>query len=653
MKSKLSSNTLNLIIAIAIIVVVNYIVGGLSFLNFRADLTEKNIYTLSDGTKRIISGLSPDKPVTIRLYVTRDNRLMPQWAQAYSATVQDLLLEFEKNSGDKIKLEKIDPRPNTEEEDKAVADDIQGYTVNEQGDKAYFGLAIQCLQQKEVIASLNPNEEANLEYQVARALGKVSKTKRSVIGIMSPMPIAAPAMNFPGMPQRQPPPWVVVQQLRQDYDVREVAMSSTKIDDDVSVLILVHPAGISEQAQFAVDQFLMRGGKMVAFLDPQCLVAKAYDNPGQMGMAPTSITPPSSDMPALLKAWGIRYDQGLVTADMNYRTQAGRGRAVPTFLTVDRAGINRDEPVTSALEVVQLFSSGSFGIESKEGISYTKLIESSENSEMIDSTAAEQAQREGLKTFNPDGKKKTLALRLSGKFKSAFPDGPPKDTTPVDNAPKLPGGTGGEDKKDAGAPADKAEKKEDKPASLKESNGEAVVFLFGDADMQYDMFALESDPSGRVMPIARNSNIPMLLNTVEMLTGGKDLIDVRSRAVTKRPFTKMQEIKSAVEGKYRPLVEQKQQELQKVVDEITAIGGVKKDSKGMGVITINQAQLKELRDKQAAIQKDIREFQKEQSREKDRTEMIITALNILVVPLLLVIFGVSLAMRRHALRAAH
>jgi ABC-type uncharacterized transport system involved in gliding motility auxiliary subunit len=145
----------------------------------------------------------------------------------------------------------------------------------------------------------------------------------------------------------------------------------------------------------------------------------------------------------------------------------------------------------------------------------------------------------------------------------------------------------------------------------------------------------------------------MLLNTVEMLTGGKDLIDVRSRAVTKRPFTKMQEIKSAVEGKYRPLVEQKQQELQKVVDEITAIGGVKKDAKGMGVITINQAQLKELRDKQAAIQKDIREFQKEQSREKDRTEMIITALNILVVPLLLVIFGVSLAMRRHALRAAH
>ncbi|MFZ4767044.1 MAG: Gldg family protein, partial [Roseimicrobium sp.] len=388
--------------------------------------------------------------------------------------------------------------------------------------------------------------------------------------------------------------------------------------------------------------------KIIAFLDPQCLVGKAYENPGQLGMAPTTIIPPSSDMPELLKAWGVRYDQSQITADMTYRTQAGRGRPVPTFLTVDRAGINRNEPVTSALEIVQLFGAGSFGIDNKEGLNYIKLIESSENSQTVDSTTAEQAQREGLKSFNSDGKKKTLALRLTGKFKTAFPDGLPKDNAPP--APKVPGGTGGEDKKDAGAPA--GEKKDDKPASLKESTADAVVFLFADVDMEYDMFALETDQSGRPMPVARNSNIPLLLNTVELLTGGRDLIDVRSRAVTKRPFTKIQEIKADVESKYRPLVEEKQRELQKVVEDITALG-VKQDGKGMGVITINKDQLRDLREKQTAIQKDIREFQKEQSREKDRLEMVITALNILGVPLLLVALGLTLAVRRQSLRAAH
>lgn len=631
---------------------VNYIVGGLGFLNFRADLTEKNIYTLSDGTKRIIEGLNPERPTSIRLYITQDNRLMPQWAQSYATTVQDMLLEFEKNSGGKIKLEKIDPRPNTEDEDKAVADDIQGYVVNDSGDKAYFGLAIQSLQQKEVIPSLNPNEEATLEYQIARAVSKVSKTKRPVVGIMCPMPIAGPAFNFPGMQQpNQRPPWVIVQQLRQDYDVREVPMSTDKIDDDISALIMVHPYGISEKAEFAVDQFVLKGGKVIAFLDPQCLVSKAYDSPGQMGMAPTVSTSPNSDLPKLLPAWGVRFDKGQMVADMNYRTQAGRGRAVPIFLTVDREGINRTEPITSSLELIQMFVSGSFGFDKKEGLNYTTILESSENSELVDASTFEQVQREGLKTFNPDGKKKTLAVRLSGKFTTAFPNGAPADKPPGEGgAPKVPGESGGEEKKDAGAPD---AKKDEKPAALKEGDGAGVVFLFADADMQYDAFALQTDGSGRVMPVAINSNIPLLLNSVELLTGATDLIDVRSRAVTKRPFTKMQELQATVEAKYRPLVEQKQAELQKVVEQISSKGGVQQDGKGGGILRLNQAELKDLRDKQVAIQKDIREFQKEQNKEKDNMEMIITSINILGIPLLLVAFGITLALRRSSLRAAH
>jgi ABC-type uncharacterized transport system involved in gliding motility auxiliary subunit len=188
---------------------------------------------------------------------------------------------------------------------------------------------------------------------------------------------------------------------------------------------------------------------------------------------------------------------------------------------------------------------------------------------------------------------------------------------------------------------------------VKEGDGKGVVFLFADADMEYDMFALQSDGNGRVMPIAINSNIALLLNTVELLTGGSDLISVRSRAVTKRPFTKMQELQASVEGKYRPLVEQKQQEMQKVVEEISKKGGVTQDGKGSGIIRVNASELKDLRDKQAAIQKDIRNFQKEQNSEKEAREMAMTWLNILTIPLLLVAFGVALAVRRSSLRAAH
>lgn len=655
MKHKSASIAVNLFIVAAILVVVNYIVGALGFFNFRADLTEKKIFTLSEGSRQIVSKLNPDKPVTIRFYATRDSRLMPQWVQSYATTVEDLLLEFQKASDGKITLEKIDPRQDTEAEDRAVGDDIQGHTMTAEGGKAYFGLAIQCLQQKEIIAALDPREEASLEYTIARSLAKVSGARRSVIGVMSSMPLAGPAYNFPPMmQQRQQPPWMVIQQLRLDYDVREVPMTSEAIDADINILLVIHPSGVTEKAEFAIDQFLLKGGKVIAMVDPQCLVSQAYNSPGQMGMAPTVNVAPNSDLKTLFKAWGVTYDMGSVVADMTYRTNT-QGRAVPTFLTIDRNGINRDEPICASLDLMQVFAPGSFIMEKREGIASTTLLQSSDNSEMIDSALAEKARSQGLSTFQPSGKKQLLAVRLNGNFKTAFPDGPPKDKeAPAPGAPKFPGEKGGEEKKDAGAPSQApAAKVEAKPAFLKESQSkDGVVFLFSDADMLYDMFAFESDPGGRPVAIARNSNAPLLLNIVEMLSGGADLISVRSRAVTKRPFTKMEELRAQVEGEYRPLIEQRNQKLNDIVQKIASLGGVKQE-KGMVVLNINQEQRKQLIDEQNAIKKDIRDLQKEQNKKKDQRELIITALNMLAVPLLVIAFGLIIAMRRRSLQAAH
>ena len=660
-----------LVIVVAIVVVLNYIVGYLNILNPRIDLTEKNIYTLSDGTKKIISRINPDEPVTLRFYATEDSRIMPQEALKYVTPVRDLLAEIEKEGRGKIKLERIDPRPSTEDEDKAIADDVTGFQGLDGVNKFYLGLAIEAVDRKEIIPLLNPNDEASLEYYIARGISKVTSNEgnRVVVGVMSAMPIAGPAMNFPGMPQRTPPPWMFIQHLRQDYDVREVPVSAESIDADIKILLVIHPAGISNLAQFAIDQFLLKGGKVIAMVDPRCMVSEAYNNPNQsMGMPPPPVTPPVSDLPALFRAWGVNYNSSSLVADMTYRIDLGRGRTVPTFLSVDRNGMNRSEPMTSSLEKVQMFCVGAFDVTAREGLNAIRLLESSENSAFIDSSEAEKVQREDMERFQADGKKKALAIRLTGTFTTAFPEGAPKAEAPpaggpqMPNIPGFPGGfpgapgeKGGEDKKDAGAPA-AASAAPDKPAapeSLKKSvNSEGMVFLFADADMLYDAFALQRDQSGRPIPIPANSNIPMMLNVMEMASGSSDLVAVRSRASTNREFTKMNELMSEVEAKYRPIIEEQNAALTKIVQDIASLSGAKQEQ-GVVFLNPNKQQLQQLKDKQLEIQKKKRDAEKELKKQKDHREMMITILNMAAVPLLVIIIGLVLAMRRHSLQAAH
>ncbi len=691
-----------LLIVVAIIVVVNYLVGGLGFFNARFDLTQKKLYTLNDGTRRILTNIQQDKPVTLRFYATRDSRLMPQWIQSYATSVEDLLLEFEKASNGKIALEKIDPRPDSESEDKARADDIQGHVVNEAEDKVYFGLAIQCADQKEIIPALSPNEESSLEYQIARAIAKVTKTRKSVLGVLTPLPIAEPAMSqqmMMMMQKQQQQPWAVITQLRMDYEVRKVQPNADKIDADINILLVIHPADLAERTEFAIDQFVLRGGKVIAFVDPQCAVSSMYNNQGNPMMGqPPSMTSPSSTLKNLFKAWGVGFEKDKVVADMTLRTRFQKG-PLPTFLTLNRDYINRDEQITAPLEVVQMFSPGAFTLEKKEGLASVNLLESSENSEMLESAAAEKARNEPLNNFQPEGKKRILGLRLNGHFKTAFPGGQPKEApAPAGpggpGMPRFPGDTGGAeqdagapastDKKDTApdaqpapaapaapavqpapvpsttlpAPASPAAKPGDKPEAPKPSyltesvNNEGIVFLFSDADMLFDGFCFQQDQLGRLGLV--NHNVPLLLNIIEMLNGGADLINVRSRGSTKRPFTKLQEMSDAVEKSYRPQIEELTRKQNEIAQKISTIR-VKQDTKTQMIILDpkQKKDLEELMETQSSFNKQIRDIKKEQNKGKDRLEMLITVMNLVIVPLFIITFGVVLAIRRRSVQAAH
>lgn len=662
LNSKEGTAGITALLVIAIVAAVNFLVGGLGLFNFRVDLTEYKLYTLSDGTRNILERINPDKPVTIRFYATTEDRVI-SGLKPYVNTVQDLLLEFQKAAKGKVILEKLAPNPNTEDEDRAREDDLQGMQVNAEGDNIYLGLAVQSAAQKEVLPFLNPNEETALEYNVARAIQKVAKSSKTVLGVMSAMPIMGSPM-FPFQRQRGQEPWILIQRLRMDYEVREIPMSADTIDADINTLLVIHPADITETAEYAIDQFLLKGGKVIAMVDPQSLIAQAYSGqPNPMTGQPGGVINTASDLPNLFKAWGVSYDKSLVVADVNYRTMM-QGRQNPVALRLPKEAINKDERITADLQSLMLMSAGSIEAESKEGLTATVLAHSSEASEKIDTTEAEKLRRESLTNFSPSGQRQPLVVMLSGKFKTAFPNGKPK-------MPAASPETGGAEA-DAGAPkaeAPASEKKEQAPAkadeakaesaapkeeapkddgSLKESsNSEGMVILFADADMLYDAFCVQQDPMTGGL-VATNSNLPLMLNAVEVLSGGGDLLKVRSRASTQRPFTKMDELRENVEKDFRP----KLKSLQSDLDSIAQQMGPLRVKDGVLADPAQIKKLEELMKKQADINREIREIKKTQNKQIAFTEAIIKWLNFLAVPLFVVAVGLILAIRRRVATAA-
>jgi len=680
--SKTAAVGITTLLTIAVIAAVNFLVGGVGFGNFRLDLTEDGLYTLSPGTKNILSRIIADEPVTIKFYSTNDDRVMPNILKPHARTIEDLLLEYEKQGGGNVALEVIHPNPDTDEEDKAKEDEVRGMQVNQEGDNIYLGMTVQSLDRKEVLPFLSPDDATSLEYEVSRAIAKVIKPTKTVIGYMSAMQIGGNPM---AMMQRQRggEAWAVIQQLRADYEVREVPATTDKIDKDITVLLVIHPADITETAEFAIDQYLLGGGNVVAFVDPMSLLAQAMSSQqNPMTGQPGNMINTSSDLANLFKAWGINYKKDMVLADMNYRGQL-QGRMVPTALQLPAKAINQESRFTTGLQSFTLMNAGSFGIDKKEGLDATTLVSSSEASEMIDTAAAEKLRREPMTNFTASGKKQVVGVHIKGKFKSAFPNGRPNApgvsketggaeqdatkpaataTTPpvsVTTAPvSAPAPAAAAPAPAAAAPAPAApaaapkteEKKDD---SLKESiDSERNVIVFSDADMLYDAFCLRQGDLG-VGLVTNGGNLPMLLNTVEVLAGGGDLIQVRNRKSPIRPFSKLKEMREEVEEKYRPKLVSLEAERQKLAEQLSKARPQLDLKKGALIIdqgTMNN--IKEMEKNSLKIEREVRDIRKEVNKEVEFQKTLLKSLNVFGVPLLVGVVGLILAMRRRALTAA-
>ncbi len=647
--SKNAAAGITTVLIIAVIFALNFLVGGVNVGNVRLDLTEDGLFTLSQGTKNILSHIHADEPVTIKFYATNDDRVMPNLLKPHARAIEDLLLEYEKQSNGGVALEVIHPNPDTDDEDKAKDDEIRGMQVNQEGDQIYLGISVQCLDRKEILPFLNPEDATAFEYDVSRAIAKVIKPTKTIIGYMSAMPIGGvPSMPFQQQ-QRGPEAWAVIQQLRADYEVRELSMTADKIDSDITVLLVVHPAEIGKTAEFAIDQYLLGGGNVIAFVDPQSVLAQAMSSqPNPMTGQQGNMINTSSDLPNLFKAWGISYQKDMVLADMNYRGNL-QGRVIPTSLQLPSSAINQTDRVTTGLKSFTLVNAGAFVIDRKEGLDVITLASSSEASELIDIATADKLRREPMVNFTASGKKQVLGVRITGKFKTAFPDGKPA-------APVAPKETGGPEQdasapKGAAAAAKAPEKKPDN--SLKESKDSGRnVILFSDADMIYDAFCLRQGDLG-VGLITSGGNLPMLLNSVEVLAGGGDLIQVRNRKAPVRPFTKLKEMRETVEEKYRPQLIKLEKERQDLAEKLSKARPQIDLKKGALIVdqgTMNN--IKEMEKNSKTIDKEVRNIRKEVNKEVEFRKTLIKTFNVLVVPLLVGLIGLLFAMRRRIFTAA-
>ena len=611
------------------VVAVLLILVAVNFLNARIpkriDLTAEKAYTLSEGTKAILSKL--DTPVQIRFYCTRDENIPPQ-LKIYAQRIEDLLNEYRQASKGQIEIQKLNPEPDSDAEDSAKLDGVEGQPLSN-GEKLYLGLSVSMLDQKEALPFLGPDRERLLEYDLSRAISRVMNTQKPVVGIMSPLQVAGQPMNpmMMQMGQRGAQPWVVYSELKRDFTVKEVEMSAAKIPDEIKVLVLIHPRGITESAQYALDQFVLRGGKLIAFLD----ASAALDRPAspQMGMQP----PSDSNLEKLLKAWGVSFDSTKVVADMNYLGRTSRGRA-PGVLALNNEALSKDDIVTAGADNLYMIFAGAFSGTPVAGLKETVLIKSSKDAQLVDGMMAQMSPEEIIKNFNSADKEFPLAIRLTGKFKTAFPDGKPKDAA--------------------------AENKDAKPEpGLKESAQDNSVMLIGDSDMLQNQIAViaQQNPFGGQMVMPANGNLAFFQGAVEQFTGDNNLIAVRSRASRERPFTVVRKMEAQADASYRDKIKELESSLSETQMKLNDLqqhrqASGEKTSQRFILSPEQQTELANFRKTEADVKKQLKDVRRNLRAATDSLENRIKWINIAGMPFAVAMTGIGLAIWRRKRSAA-
>lgn len=604
---------------VAVTVLVSQLLRGA-----RLDLTDNGLYTLTDGTRRIARSLP--EPVTLRLYFSRAVAAPVPFITTYAGRVRELLEEIAAASNGKVRLEVIDPAPFSEDEDRAAEFGLEAVPLGPGGEKLYFGLAgTNSTDGRATIGFFQPEKEQFLEYDIARLLNELAHPQKPVVGLLSTLPIS---FGFDPMTQQSREPWAIVTQMQQLFDVRNVAPTANSIPPDVKVLMLVHPKGLSTATLYAIDQFVMRGGRVLAFVDPSA----EQDAAGADPMNPLGGEGRASEAGPLLAGWDIGFDPRQVIADDGHAlTVSSGGQPVRHlgFLGFDAASFAAKDVITAGLGTVNFATVGFLTPKGLAGVTFEPLVSSSQLAAPIPAArfAMPGDPARLYDGFRPTGQRYVIAARITGPLKSAFPAGRPAD---------------------AGAAA------ADAPPHLGATTQPANIVVVADSDVLADMLWTRADSLlGQRFVQAFANNGDFVLNALDNLGGSGDLIGIRGRASFARPFDRVEELRRSAGEALRGKEAELTRELQATEQKLTQLQSHRNDHTSALLTPAQEQELARFQDERSRVRKELREVRRGLDRDIEALGATLKAINIIAVPLafLLVAFVVVAVRRRRLLRA--
>ena len=643
MQNKVLTSTLSIGLAIVLFVCVN-IIADFVLRSARFDLTATGQYTLSQGTKNILDELN--EAVHLKFYYSAEMAANYPQLRVYGNRVRDLLLEYATRAGDGIELEVIDPKPFSEAEDLAVAEGVTAIPTDT-GDSLYFGLVgTNSIDGRELIPYFAQERDAFLEFDLTELIYNLVRTKKPVLGILSTLPLDVGPGGMMAAMQGQSQPYLIYDQLQANFDVRMLGQDLDRIDEEVTTLLVVHPADLAPSAVYAIDQFVLRGGRAAILVDPLSEIANIPSPMGQGAPGPAV----SSNLEQLFASWGIDYDDGKVVGDLasalRVQTSMESGRPFADYvvwLGLRRDNMNDREVVSADLNLIQMAAVGHLsqaeGAESK----FRALVQSTSQSKLYDRDLVQNNidPDELLLDFAPTVERYTVAAKVSGKFSTAFADGPP----PKEEA-------------DEEASVDTVEEEpEPLPAHMDVAAEETNIIVVADTDFLDDRFWVQTqDFLGQRIVVPMADNAVFLINAIESLMGSSDLISLRSRGRDDRPLLVINDIRQRAEAQFlreQERLEAQLQETEQRILQLQSQGGDNDVASALVLTPEQEQEINRFQDVLLETRAQLRAVQRNLRVDVERLQSRVQFINMALMPFLIgaLAFVVSMVSRRKRARA--
>lgn len=616
---------LAIILFLALAVIVDRVLSGA-----QVDMTEDGLYTISENTGQVLEGL--DAPVTLTLFFSESVARDFPGIFAYGRRIRELLQQYSRIAGDNLQLEVVEPAPFSETEDRAVAAGLQGIPTGT-GEQIFLGLVARDMtDREEVIPFFSQERETLLEYDLTRLVADVSRLEKPVVGLLTALPMhgALPSQFQPG----GEPPWALYEQLNQMFDVADIETDFEALPGDMDVLLLIHPPALEPAQLYAIDQFVMGGGRAAAFIDPFSEFAIGEMQQQQRSMRPAA--PVKSGLGPLLGAWGLTMTEDRVVGDraLAQRVSVGAGgpgdvKSYVVWLAARDDAIDATDPVAADLEQINLASTGALEAIEGSGLTIEPLLRSSAESGLLETSLLRGfPDPDELQTaLDVDDRRHLLMARVTGAATSAFADGPPED------------GAGNAESQ----------------AHLAESQEDIAVLVTADSDLIDGRFWVRAQNfmgQRTLTPFADNANL--VINAVEQLAGDAALIALRGRGVRERPFEVVEDIRRQAEERFRAEEQRLQDELATTEQRLSEL----QSQLGEGDVLFSpeqDAEMQRFREQTLDIRQQLREVQRRLVEDIESLKTTLAFINIALVPLILT--GVAIALgvlrrRRRAERAA-